>query len=147
MEGSHTVTLYETLFVVHPEKGPRNKEFIERFNKVVEGQEGAIVHVEEWGLRDLAYKIEKQGKGYYTLMRYKATGKAVAELERNLKLTDGILRYLTTRADEDSPTTSPSAPRVYTDEPPRRNYDDRRGYDDRSRGGDRGGDREREPSA
>ena len=142
MEGSHTVTLYETLFVVHPEKGPRNKEFIERFNKIVEGQEGTIVQVEEWGLRDLAYRIEKQGKGFYTLMRYKATGKAVAELERNLKLTDGILRYLTTRADEDSPMTSPSAPRAYSDEPPRRSYDDRRNYDDnRSRGG------EREPSA
>ena len=61
-------------------KGTRNKEFIERFNKVVEGQEGTIVQVEEWGLRDLAYRIEKQGKGFYTLMRYKATGKAVDEL-------------------------------------------------------------------
>ena len=148
MEGINTVTLYETLFVVHPEKGPRNKEFIERFNKVVEAQEGTIVQVEEWGLRDLAYRIEKQGKGFYTLMRYKATGKAVAELERNLKLTDGILRYLTTRAVEDSPMTSPSAPRTYSDEPPRRNYDDRRTYDDRRNYDDnrsRGGDRE--PSA
>ena len=113
------MTLYETLFVVHPERAPRMKEFIERFSKVIEGQEGTVAHVDEWGARDLAYRIDKQARGYYTLLRYEATGHAVNELERNLKLTDGILRYLTVRADENSPTTSPSAPRGHTDEPRR----------------------------
>jgi small subunit ribosomal protein S6 len=94
------VTQYETLMLVHPERGPRVKEFIERFQKVIEGQNGTGVHVEEWGLRDLAYRIEKQGKGYYTLFRYQGTGQTVQELERNLKLTDGILRYMTVRSDE-----------------------------------------------
>ena len=117
MEDNKTVTLYETLFVVHPEKGPRMKEFIEKFKKVIEGQSGTVAHVEEWGSRDLAYRIEKQSKGHYTLMRYNASGRAVEELERNLKLTDGILRYLTVRAEEGAPTTSPSAPRGHADEP------------------------------
>ena len=54
----------------------------------------------EWGLRDLAYRIEKQTKGIYTLMQYRSSARAVEELERNLKLTDGVLRYLTVRADE-----------------------------------------------
>lgn len=117
MEGIKAVTLYETLFVVHPEKGPRIKEFIERFKKVVEGQEGAMSQVEEWGIRDLAYKIEKQGRGYYTLLRYRGSGRAVEELERNLKLTDGILRYLTVRYDEEPAGTNPAAPRVQSEEP------------------------------
>jgi small subunit ribosomal protein S6 len=95
-----TVTNYETLFIVHPEKGSRVKEFIERFNKVIEGQEGVVSQVEEWGLRDLAYRIQKQGKGYYILLHYLASGPTVEELERNLRLTDGILRYLTVRDDE-----------------------------------------------
>lgn len=94
------MTHYETLFIVHPEKGPRVKEFIEKFRKVIEGQEGVVSQVEEWGLRDLAYRIEKQGKGYYTLLQYRSAGRAVEELERNLRLTDGILRYLTVRDDE-----------------------------------------------
>lgn len=111
------MTLYETLFVVHPEKGPRVKEFIDKFKKVVEGQGGTVTHVDEWGSRDLAYRIQKQSKGYYTLMRYNASGRAVEELERNLKLTDGILRYLTVKADETTPTTSPSSPRGHSDEP------------------------------
>jgi small subunit ribosomal protein S6 len=97
-----TVALYETLFVVHPEKGTRMKEFIERFKKVVEGQDGAIAHVDEWGLRDLAYRIDKQGKGFYTLFQYNSSARAVEELERNLRLTDGILRYLTVRVDEET---------------------------------------------
>ena len=110
------MTLYETLFIVHPEKGPRLKEFIEKFKKVIEGQEGSLAQVDEWGLRDLAYRIEKQGKGIYTLLRYQSTGRAVEELERNLKLTDGILRYLTVRADEESQTASPSVSKTQMEE-------------------------------
>lgn len=108
MEGNKTVTQYETLFVVHPEKGPRLKEFIERFKRIIEGQEGIVSHVDEWGLRDLAYRIEKQGKGVYTLLQYRSSARAVEELERNLKLTDGILRYLTVRTDEESATAAVS---------------------------------------
>ena len=106
------MTQYETMMVVHPERGPRVKEFIERFQKVIEGQSGTGVHVEEWGLRDLAYRIDKQSKGYYTLFQYQGTGQTVQELERNLKLTDGILRYMTVRADESAvaaPTVSRAA--------------------------------------
>lgn len=113
------MALYETLFIVHPEKGPRIKEFIERFKKVVESKEGTIALVDEWGVRDLAYRIEKQGKGFYTLLRYNSTGAAVVELERNLKLTDGILRYLTVRVDDDSPAINPATYRGHTEEPRR----------------------------
>jgi small subunit ribosomal protein S6 len=147
------VTLYETLFVVHPEKGPRIKEFIEKFKKVIEGQDGSVTNIDEWGARDLAYRIEKQARGYYTLLRYNASGKAVDELERNLKLTDGILRYLTVRADPDTPTISPSAPRPHIDDPRRGGDEPRRGSDEPRRGGDeprRGGDEgaaKAEPSA
>lgn len=102
VEDIRTVARYETLFVVHPDKGTRIKEFIERFKKVVEGQEGAVAHVDEWGLRDLAYRIDKQGKGFYTLFQYNSSARAVEELERNLRLTDGILRYLTVRVDEET---------------------------------------------
>ena len=119
------MTLYETLFVVHPEKGPRMKEFIERFKKVIEGQDRSVTDIDEWGARDLAYRIEKQARGYYTLIRYNASGRAVDELERNLRMTDGILRYLTVRADASTPTISPSAPRPYSDD--QRRYPDDRG--------------------
>lgn len=110
------MTLYETLFVVHPEKGARMKEFIEKFKKAVEAKDGTVTQVDEWGIRDLAYRIEKQGRGFYTLLRYQASGPAVEELERNLKLTDGILRYLTVRVDDDSPAINPSSPRAHVED-------------------------------
>lgn len=108
MEGNQAVTLYETLFIVHPEKGTRTKEFIERFTKILEGQQGEMASVEEWGLRDLAYRIEKQSKGVYALLKYRATGAAVNELERNLKLTDGVMRYLTVCAEEEAAAEPPA---------------------------------------
>jgi small subunit ribosomal protein S6 len=85
------------------------KEFIEKFKKVIEGQDGTLSHAEEWGLRDLAYRVQKQGKGFYTLLQYQSSARAVEELERNLKLTDGILRYLTVRAETAGAAAKPSA--------------------------------------
>ncbi|MBI4489232.1 MAG: 30S ribosomal protein S6 [Deltaproteobacteria bacterium] len=96
------MTLYETLFIVHPEQGGRVKEFIDRFKKIIEELEGTVSQVDEWGLRDLAYRIQKQTKGYYTLLQYRAAVRAVEELERNMKLTDGVLRYLTVRLEADA---------------------------------------------
>jgi|SRR3954451_12957570 len=88
------------MFIIHPERGGVVKDYIERFKKVVEDQGGSVAHLEEWGLRDMAYRIEKQGKGYYTLLQYQSEARAVDELERTMRLTDGVLRYLTTRVDE-----------------------------------------------
>ncbi len=110
------MTSYETLFVVHPERGTRIKEFVERFKKVIEGQNGTLAQVDEWGMRDLAYRIDKQSKGHYVLLTYNASGRAVEELERNLKLTDGILRYLTVRARETA-STSPAGIKGNPDQP------------------------------
>jgi small subunit ribosomal protein S6 len=111
METKPTVTLYETMFILHPDRGGAVKEYIERFKKTVEGQGGTIAHLEEWGLKDLAYRIQKQMKGYYTLMQYHSTARSVEELERTLKLTDGVLRYLTVRVDESAAAGPQTAPK------------------------------------
>ena len=110
------MSLYETMFIVHPEKGTKIKELIDRFKKVVEGQNGSVSHVEEWGLRDLAYRIEKQSKGFYVLLQYQSPAHAVEELERNLKLTDDILRYLTVRVDEEEPSAGSTTSRGHVAE-------------------------------
>ena len=96
------MSLYETLLIVHPEKGARLKELVDRFKKVIEAQNGNVGQAEEWGLRDLAYRVAKQSKGYYVLLRYESPAQAVQELERNLKLADDILRYLTVRVEEEA---------------------------------------------
>lgn len=111
------VAQYETVFIVHPDRGSRVKEFTDKFRKVIEGLNGTMSHVDEWGLRDLAYRIQKQSKGFYTLLRYDSSARAVEELERNMRLTDGVLRYLTVRADEQSEAAASSANKSRSKEP------------------------------
>lgn len=94
------MAFYETLFIVHPDHGGRLKEYIEGYKTLIEGLAGTIHQVDEWGLRDLAYSIQKQTKGYYTLLQYRSTVRAVEELERNMKLSEGVLRFLTVRLEE-----------------------------------------------
>ncbi len=106
------MTFYETLYIVHPDQGGKLKEIIDRFKEIVVEQGGAVSHVEEWGLRDLAYRIRNQTKGYYILLQHRSSAPAVEELERNMKLADSVLRFLTVRLDEE-----PVPPPVQKDDP------------------------------
>ena len=59
-------------------------------------------------MRELAYRIQKQTKGIYTLLQYRSASRAVEELERSMKLSDGVLRYLTVRVDESAQASEPA---------------------------------------
>ncbi|MCZ6906475.1 MAG: 30S ribosomal protein S6 [Deltaproteobacteria bacterium] len=110
MKEKNSLTLYETIFIVRPDRGEEVKEFTDKFKKIIQDLGAEVTEVEEWGLRELAYPILKQRKGYYVLMRHRATRGTVDELERHIKLNEGILRYLTVRLDEelDDPSTRAS---------------------------------------
>ena len=110
MEAQKDSALYETLFILRPELGGKAKEFIGKFKKIVEDLHGTEINVEEWGNRDLAYPIQKQSRGYYSLMQYRAGAGIVEELERNMKLMEGVMRFLTVRLDEDLVTPSTETP-------------------------------------
>lgn len=92
---------YETLFIVHPVHAGRNKELCERFRGVLEGEGATVTHFEEWGMRDLSYPIEKQGKGFYNLVQYQASAGASRELERLMRLSDEVMRCMTVVLDDD----------------------------------------------
>ncbi|MFQ5539795.1 MAG: 30S ribosomal protein S6 [Candidatus Binatia bacterium] len=110
MKENNRLALYETIFIIRQEQGGEAKEFTEKFKKVVEDRGAEVDVVEEWGLRDLAYSIRKQKRGYYILMRYRASSGAVEELERQIKLSEGVLRFISVRLDTDSKETSSQAP-------------------------------------
>ena len=89
---------YETVVVVHPDLGEAGaKEFGDRVRAILEQGGAAITTVEDWGPRELAFQIEKQYRGFYIFFDYKAENAAVAELERQLKLNDRVLRFLSVR--------------------------------------------------
>jgi small subunit ribosomal protein S6 len=68
---------------------------IDRYSAVVTGQKGILVKVERWGKRRLAYLIKKQQRGFYILIDYAGESAVVNELERNLKIDDKILKFMT----------------------------------------------------
>ena len=99
---------YETLVLLHPDLGePGAKELAERVKKLIEDQGGTVGQMQEWGLRDLAYVLAKQRRAFYVLFEYRSTPKALLEIERNLKLMDRVLRFVSVRQAENAPPTPP----------------------------------------
>jgi small subunit ribosomal protein S6 len=87
---------YETVWVVNGDLPDEEaKATIDKFTKVITGQGGTLVGVEEWGRRKLAYKIEGTFRGYYVLADFAGMPGMVKELERNFRIDDRVIRYLT----------------------------------------------------
>lgn len=94
------MSFYENLVLVRPDlTTAKVKELTAKYAKVVSDKGGKLVKEENWGLRDLAYKIQKNRKAYYVLSYLDAPADAVIELERLMRLDENMLRYLITRVD------------------------------------------------
>jgi len=95
---------YETLILIHPEQGEAgSKEVVGRIRQLAETQGATISQLQEWGARELAYPIDRQRRAYHVLLEYRATPEALLEIERNLKLMEPVLRYLSVRQAENAP--------------------------------------------
>lgn len=93
---------YETIYVLRP--GTTNEgvaEINERIRNIIESLSGKIVKVDNWGKRRLAYEVEKERKGIYLYWQYLASRGVVAEIERNLRMLDSVIRYMTVKIDQD----------------------------------------------
>jgi small subunit ribosomal protein S6 len=95
------VRRYETIFILRPDLGDSaQKDAIKRFEGIVGTTGGDLVETEEWGFRELAYRIKGERRGFYVRFDYGGSGTTMNEVERNLKLSDGVLRYLSVLVDE-----------------------------------------------
>ena len=111
---------YESLVLLHPDAGePGAKEIADRVKKLIEDQGGTVSQVQDWGVRELAYLIAKQRRAFYVLFEYRTTPKALLEIERNLKLMDRVLRFVSVRQAENAPPAPqrPAARRPEREEP------------------------------
>ena len=94
--------LYELIYIARPTLQEAEAEALTEQVKGFLEHEGADVQkVEPWGRKRLAYEVDRQREGYYTLLVFAGTADAVREVERRLKVTDGVLRHLFVRVDED----------------------------------------------
>ncbi|MCL2459482.1 MAG: 30S ribosomal protein S6 [Desulfobulbus sp.] len=89
---------YETTYILRPNLGEDQcAEIIDRTNAIVTNDGGAIICLDRWGVKRLAYEINRETQGYYVYMNYAAPGKTVDEIERIFRIDDRVLRYLTVK--------------------------------------------------
>jgi small subunit ribosomal protein S6 len=96
---------YETILITHVDLSEDElSSLITRYGDIVTGQKGILVKVERWGKRRLAYLIKKQARGFYILIDFAGVSAVVNELERNLKIDEKILKFMTIlKADKVDP--------------------------------------------
>jgi small subunit ribosomal protein S6 len=139
MKERRFMPLYEHVFLARQDISAQQVEaLLQSFRGILEERGGSVGKTEYWGLKSLAFRIKKNRKAHYALMNIDAPHEAVAELERQLRLSTDIIRYLTVRVDEHE--AAPSAMMRRADRDERDGRGDRGDRGDRDRGdrGDRG---------
>ena len=92
---------YETIYIMKPTVHPDEADRIaDRIKGVIDGRRGKLLRVDNWGRRKLAYPIGKASRGVFVYLRYAGFGDLVAEVERNLRLIDDVVRHLTVQVNE-----------------------------------------------
>ena len=98
---------YEVMYIINPET---DADKIEKLNdavgKLIEKEGGTVVRMDDVGMRNLAYPIQKKHEGHYVLFEIDGTGQEIMELERRMRVNDMIMRYITVRVDEDRKTAT-----------------------------------------
>ncbi|MBQ3710752.1 MAG: 30S ribosomal protein S6 [Bacteroidales bacterium] len=92
---------YETVFILTPVlSDDQMKEAVKKYEDYLATAGAEIVHEEHWGMRKLAYPIQKKSTGFYQLIEYKAEGNVIADVETELKRDERVLRFLTVKLDK-----------------------------------------------
>lgn len=125
--------LYEHVFLVRQDISAQQVDtLLQDFRSLIEQGGGQVAKTEYWGVKSLTFRIKKNRKAHFALMNLDAPPAAVAELERQERLSTDVIRFLTVKVDEHEATPSPMMRRA--------DRDDREGRGDRDRG-DRDGRR------
>ena len=132
---------YESVFIARPDISSAQVDgLVETFEKAISGGGGSIQKKEYWGLLNLSYRIKKNRKGHYMLMNIDAPADAVAEMERQMRINEDVMRHMTLRVDELEEGPSVIVQNKDRDDRPRRGgpRPDRGDRGDRPDRGDRG---------
>ena len=119
------MSLYEHVFLARQDVTAQQVEAMtEQYKAVIEAHGGSVAKVEYWGVKSLAYRIKKNRKAHYALMNITAPAAGIAEMERQMGISEDVLRFMTVRVDEHE--IEPSAMMQRRDREERRDRDDRR---------------------
>lgn len=100
-EGIVKMAFYENVFIARQDISAQQAEALAtQFSEIVTNFGGQVTKVEQWGLRTLAFRVKKNRKGHYVLLNVDAPAAAIQELERNQRINEDVIRFLTVRVDE-----------------------------------------------
>ncbi len=137
------MSFYENVFIARQDLSPTQVDTLaDTFAAIVTEKGGTVKKRESWGLRNLSFRIRKNRKGHYILFNLDAPPAAIVEMERNMRLNEDVIRFLTVRVDELE--EGPSAVLQKREDRGERGFGDRGGFGDRDRG-DRGPRRHESP--
>ena len=92
---------YESVLIARQDLGASQvNSLVENLSEVLKREGGEVVKVDNWGLKNLAYRIKKNRKGHYVLLNIAAPAQAVAEYERVMRVNEDIIRYMTVRVED-----------------------------------------------
>ena len=95
------MAFYEHIFLTRQDvSGQRVDELVEQYKGIIEAGGGSVGKTEYWGLKSLAYRINKNRKAHFSLMNLDAPHEAVSEMERQMRINEDVLRFMTVRVDE-----------------------------------------------
>jgi small subunit ribosomal protein S6 len=149
-KGKAIMALYEHVFLARQDMSAQQVDaLVEQYKGVIEANGGKVGRVENWGLKSLTYRINKNRKAHYALMDIEAPGAAIHEMERQMRINEDVLRYMTIAVEAHEEGPSAMMQKRDRDDRPRRDGD----RPDRGDRGDRGdrapregfGDRPRRP--
>ncbi len=93
---------YETVFILDPDvKDQARTDLFDRVKNIIAKENGILLDFDEWGNKKLAYEIKKKLRGFYVCITYGGTGHLVKEFERNLRLSDDVLKFMTLLLSDD----------------------------------------------
>lgn len=95
------MALYELVFIVRPDVAASQVETLaKKYAEVITGKGGKIIKTENWGLKSLAYRVKKHRKGYYTMLGFEGNGEMIKEVERQMRISDDVIRFLTINVED-----------------------------------------------
>lgn len=93
---------YELLYIIKPTvEEEARAALIAKFAEIVKNDQGEVEKIDEWGMRKLAYAINYISEGYYVLMNFKSNPDLPAELERNLKISEDVMRFMVVKKEQE----------------------------------------------
>ncbi|MBI4495852.1 MAG: 30S ribosomal protein S6 [Deltaproteobacteria bacterium] len=110
---------YETIFIAHPEISDEDQTaLLEKIRSIIGNWQGDLLKIDDWGVKKLGYEVRKNSRGRYFLVDFLALPELVRELERNLRLSDQVLKFQTVKIGDQISPEAAQALKEATPPPP-----------------------------